>query len=226
MRHVAFWVLVSMTAAGVAHAETVVLSAPILPKVLTLYAQQGESFPSTLEGEQALVHDAALVFEQLLDDCALNPSYAGAYDGITLRGPGDPELTPEQLSTNYALVALCSYQQYTAKPYWIPRLIDDVDVCGATLGEGWRLPTEADLASFTDDDCVGFRDTLSAVAGGGDLGAFYFSLRVYVRGADGSLLQGDLTPGISPRVTPFPEATDPIVHYESDLSLRCLRVTP
>ncbi len=206
-------------------ADTVDVSAPILPKVLTLYAQEGVTLPTAPTAELALVASASLIFETLLADCKSNPTYAGAYAGISLWNPVDAPLTPTQLTANYSLVAQCSYEQYTAKPYWIPKLVNDVDICGTQLGSDWRLPTEADLASFTDENFATMQNTLIGIADGTFWGGFYFTLHIYVRAADGSLVQGDLTPGVAQRITPFPASIDWTRHYESDLSLRCIRVS-
>jgi hypothetical protein len=206
--------------------DVVEISAPIFPKVLVLYAQEGASFPATPPEEAALVNDASLVFDFLLNDCRTNPAYSGKYDAITLWTEGDPELTIEQITNNYNLVAECSYEQYTAKPYWIPKLVNDIDICGLQLGGDWRLMTQADVESFTEGNYNFMRDTLVGAAEGGTfMGGFYFTLHVYVRGTDGTLMKGDLNPGISERLTAFPADADMRRHYESDLSLRCIRIT-
>jgi hypothetical protein len=44
-----------------------------------------------------------------------------------------------------------------------------------------------------------------------------------VRGSDGSLKRGDLSPGVSSRVSELPVAASSTSHYESDLALRCIR---
>jgi hypothetical protein len=46
-----------------------------------------------------------------------------------------------------------------------------------------------------------------------------------VRAADGSLKIADLNPDVTDRITSFPTGIDMKMHYESDLSLRCIRVT-
>jgi hypothetical protein len=210
--------LVVGLAAWASTTELVEVSAPVFPAVLILYTSEGPNFPSTPNAEADLAHRAALTFPALMTECAAK------YPAITLAADGGT-LTSAALVTNYETVARCAYEQHTAKPYWIPRLVDDVDICGTELGAGWRLPTEADLATFTEAELQGLQDALNPARNGAQLGALYFSMQVYVRGADGGLMQGDLNPGLTgPRVTPLP-ALDPTVHLESGLALRCVRRT-
>ncbi len=200
--------------------EWVTVSAPIFPQVLVLYEHEGANFPATIDEEAAVAHAAALNFQSLLVECQAD------YPGITLLGPEDPPLTPEQLTANFDLVAQCSYEKHTAKPYWIPQLVDDVDICGTELGSEWRLPTEEDIATFTDEDFAFLQETLTTVAGGDWWGGFYFSLRIFVRASDGSLVMGDLTPGAAPRIQPLPSTVNGTAtsHLEGGIVLRCLHV--
>jgi hypothetical protein len=208
--------------ARAAAAEWVTISAPIFPQVLKLYEHEGANFPATAEEEAAVAHDASLIFETLLAECQAD------YPGIVVLGSDDPPLTPEQLTANFDLVARCSYEKYTAKPYWIPQLVDDVDICGTELGAEWRMPTEADLAAFTDEDFAFLQATLTTMAGGDWWGGFYFSLKIYVRAGDGTLAMGDLTPGALALVAPLPSTVNgtSTSHLEGSIVLRCLRVTP
>ena len=94
---------------------------------------------------------------------------------------GGAPLSPAQLATNYDQVGRCAYEQYTAKPYWIPKLVDDVDICGTEMGTGWRLISEADLASFSEADLQKVAGTWNLhVVGGGGLGFFFSSLAIWV----------------------------------------------
>ena len=79
--------------------EWVTVSAPIFPQVLVLYEHEGANFPATIDEEAAVAHAAALNFQSLLVECQAD------YPGITLLGPEDPPLTPEQLTANFDLVA-------------------------------------------------------------------------------------------------------------------------
>jgi hypothetical protein len=72
--------------ASVVTRERVEISAPILPDVLILY----QPFPTTLDGEKAMAHAAALTFERLLPECAPD------YPAITL-----PPATSAELAANY-----------------------------------------------------------------------------------------------------------------------------
>jgi hypothetical protein len=202
--------------------ERVEISAPIVPRTDAL----GGTFPTSLAGEQAMAHAAALLFDWLLPQCA------PLYPTITLAPSDGSALSPAQLATNYDQVGLCAYQQYVAKPYWIPKLVDDVDICGTEMGAGWRLITEADLASFSEADFQNVADTWNLRAtGGGGLGFFFSTLAIWVRADDGIIKAGTLAPGVTgSRVAPLElqngfTLTD---HYEGTLAggplgLRCIR---
>jgi hypothetical protein len=210
--------------------ERIDISAPIFPRVLLLYPYEGAAFPGTLLEEQNLTHSAALVFETLLEDCRTNVDYAGAYSAITPAPTvGETPLATATLETNYNLVAQCAYERFTAKPYWIPKLVDDVDICAAELGAGWSMISEVDLADLSEADFTFIQDTLGTTAGQSSWGGFYFSLHVYVRAADGTLQAGDLTPSVTSRVAPLP-AGSATSHLEgvsgAPIVLRCLRRTP
>lgn len=205
---------------GAAHADTLVtsLSAPVFPQVLTLYAAEGANLPDTPEGRAALVDAAALTFPYLLEFCSgLDGEYA-----ITQ----SPESTSD-IAVNYSEIARCAYEKFTAKPYWIPQLVDEVDICGRTLGEEWHLLSEADVAGFSEADFAFIQATLAGVGGESNWGNFYFSLHTYVRSADGTLARADLSPGVEgPRITSLAAAPGTEAwarHLESDLSLRCIR---
>lgn len=204
--------------------EFVEISASILPKVLVLYKQEGANFPKTLQGMQKLAHDAALTFDFLLAAC--KPKYSG----ITLQ-PADATkpLTKDQMWANFNLVAQCSYEQYTAKPYWIPKLVDQVDICQTELGHGWRLLAEADIVGFTPAEITTVADALTSK--GERWGGFYFSLAVYLRGLDGILKLGQIKVGGV--INPIPanscgggcNGEDVWLHHlEGGFVLRCIRI--
>lgn len=211
-------VLVSALGAPALASEVVtVLSAPVLPQVLVLYAAEGAAFPATQVEAEALVDDAALAFQDLLSACAaLEPLYEII----------DEPTSPAEIAHNYGEIARCAYEQYTSKPYWVPALVDQVDICARTLGDEWRLLGEDDVEAFTEADLSFVMDTLASVGGTSSFGDFYFGLRVWVRAADGSLAQADLTPGLEgPRVTALPVSPADGAwthHLESGLSLRCV----
>ena len=194
------------------------ISAPIVPRTSVIYA----AFPTTLEGEQAMAHEAALLFDWLLPQCA------PLYPKIRLAPADGTPLSPEQLAMNYDQVGQCAYEQYVAKPYWIPRLVGDVDICGTEMGAGWRLITEADLTSLSEADLQAVADTWNPHPSGtsSGLGFFFSTPAIWVRAADGTIAAGTLAPGVTgSRVTPLGVAPDSTTHYEGSLGLRCIRRT-
>jgi hypothetical protein len=204
-------------------AEQIEISSPIFPRVLVLYASEGVHFPATLDDEITLAHDASITFDSLLTSCA------ATHPAITLAS-GAHTPTSAELAANYNEVAECAYTTYTVKPYWIPQLVDDVDICGSELGAGWRLPTEADVASMTEESFTFIADTLTSTAdaklGASFWGTFYFSLSIFVRAGDGSIQKADLSPGQSTRIVPLSAVGDARKsHYEGGVSLRCIRRT-
>ena len=208
-----------LRASASATVEQIEISAPILPRISVLYPAEGANFPQSTAGVAALAHDAALTFDFLLGACPAN------HPGITVPGPNDPPTTPAQNAANFEALANCAYTDFVSKPYWIPALVDQVDICATELGASWHLITEADVNSLTDADAQVLAEALSTPNASTFFGNFYFSLHVWVRGADGSLKRGDLSPGASPRVTALPVDASSTTHYESDLGLRCLRST-
>jgi hypothetical protein len=188
------------------------VSAPIFPKVLELYMGEGEAYPTTPEGQAALAQASAISFAQLLAECAPD------YPDITPWVPGDPPLDAGQAYGNYWAVEMCAYERYDVKPYWIPQLVQDVDICALTLGPAWRLPTVAALAALG----VEARQALaeSADFGAGSGGAFYWT-QIYARDADGSMKVGNLAidaAGAEPTVL----TGDPRRHLEGQVVIRCL----
>lgn len=199
------------------------ISAPILPKTPALYAGQGANYPTTPQGQAQLAHDSALTFETLLTECQpKNP-------GIVLWKAGDPPLSSEQVNTNYRLLEACAYQ-YLAKPYWIPQLVKDVDICQQELGVGWHTLTEDDVLALSAQDLQRVQEVLTGVqSAGSQSGSFLFSRQVWVLRNDGSVSGANLEPAATPRFFPLTSSNgmpfDPLVHHEGSLSLRCLRVT-
>ncbi|HVU52602.1 MAG TPA: hypothetical protein VHL80_18105 [Polyangia bacterium] len=192
--------------------ERVEISAPLLPDVLMLY----QTFPATLDGETALVQSATYTYDRLLAECAAD------YPAIT-----PTPLTSDEIAKNYETVGQCAYEKHTAKPYWIPKLLMDVDICGAELGAGWRLLGEDDLATLTDADYQFLHDTLSPFAPAiGQWGPTYFGLTVWLRAHDGTLAVGDLDPGVAAdeRITMRNPGTDTFA-YQQPIALRCIRRT-
>ena len=201
------------------------LSAAIVPKVGVLYTGQGADYPKTPQAQAQLAHDSALTFATLLSTCQ------PLYPDIVLWQAGDPPLAEAQVATNYQLLEGCAYAEYLAKPYWIPQLIHDVEICRQELGPGWRMLTEADILALAQGDAQRVQEVFDGVQmAGSTVGSFYFSLSVWVLGNDGTVGLANLQPGSDPSFTPLSslfklENYDPRDHYEGGLTLRCLRVT-
>ncbi len=221
-------VLLGLAAAYAAYAvvalDWIEISAPIVPAESIQYQYEGQNFPATLAQEEKVALDSALVYEQLLVECAPK------YPDITLQAAGAPPLTAQQLAQNYTAVAKCSYESYVAKPYWIPQLVDDVDICGKKLGADWHLLSEKDVAGLSDTDFAFIAKTMTGT-NDGLFGSYYASTHAYVRASDGTLKFADLGPGVTDRIKPFPAYAgngavyDPKVHLEGDITVRCVRVT-
>jgi len=206
--------------ASAAGAEVVEVSAPVLPRVSVLYTAEGNNFPTSPADQATLAHDAALTFDFLLTACSMSHS------GIVIPGPGDPPTTPAQNAMNLETVANCAYTDFVSKPYWIPALVDQVDICGTELGSSWHLITEADVNDVTDADAQAMASALSTPNSTSFFGNFYFGLHVWVRATDGTLARGDLSPGVTTRMSALPVSASSTTHYESDMALRCIRRTP
>ncbi len=198
------------------------LSAPLFPDAVVFQQFQDPSLYAGLSDAErvALIDDDVRVFEDLLTLCAAD------YPAITLQTEGGPALDSEQIKANYDEVARCGYELYGAKPYWVPHHVSDVDVCARKLGADWRLPTEDDVLSWTEDDLQFFQDTLTVPDNGEFPEHFYYSLDIYVRASDGSLALGNLAPGAD-HVTPLPvSGADLDALYIGNgrpIGLRCVR---
>lgn len=170
-----------------------------------------------------LVDDHVKTFADLMAVCP------ASYPDIVVPSAGDPPLTTAQLQTNYEQIALCGYKSYGAKPYWVPQLLLDVDVCARALGPSWRLPTEADINAFTDADFQFFADSMTVP---GSIENFpsewYYRLDVYARASDGSLVLGKLAPGAT-HLLPLPISSASMntlyLGDGSPIGVRCLRTT-
>ena len=203
--------------------EFVEISAPIVPKTTVLYPKQGPDFPQTKPGMAALAHEAALTYDFLLTACQAD------YPGITLLAKDAPnKVTKEQLLLNYQLTAECGYKKWVAKPYWIPKLVDEIDICATELGPDWSLLTEADVTTLTAEQAAVIADGLTA-KDGKTFGSFYYSTSVFVRAAKGLLMTGKLEVGTALKTIqasmPCPLCfPDPwTYHLEGGYGLRCLR---
>ncbi|HEY3445078.1 MAG TPA: hypothetical protein VGK67_01895 [Myxococcales bacterium] len=201
------------TSAGAASLE---ISATILPNTFKgddgLYAHEGDAYPKSYEEAVEVARNAAMPYAELLVQCAaLHPEIVLAASGQTL--------TELQLQANLEAVFECSYSDFGIKPYWIPQLIDDVDVCSVVLGGDWHLPTEAELASFSDPARQVAADALRS--------ELYGNVEVFARASDGTLRIGSIAPGVRTLhdiTYPswyWPEPSKK--HNEASTALRCLR---
>lgn len=202
-------------AAAPLEGEWVQISAPILPKVLRLYQGEGTNYPQTLAEQTKLADESALTFEALEQACLdFSPEY-------TSRVASDDA----EIAAKYWVLEQCAYARFTAKPYWIPQLLLDVDVCEQSLGQGYRTLTESDVRAFLPGEVEAFKKRMDEVNRGG--GAFYFSMNVWVRSRAGNMASVQLSDGASAEIKPlvFPQpGWTAKNHYEGSLALRCIRV--
>lgn len=201
--------------------KTVVeFSAPITPRTDFIYAAEDASYPKTAAAEAKLAHDASMTYKWLRTACK------DAYPAIVVPATDDTVLTAAERGRNYGLIARCAYEKFSGKPYWLPKLVDNVDICGTELGAGWKLPAESDLARLSSTDLDFLSRTLTD-ASGDSFGGYYFTLLFYTRAADGTLQIGDLNPGATTRVRPLGIAAELYDnHFENSLkpvTLRCVR---
>ena len=197
------------------------ISAPILPSTKVLYQYEKANYPTTQAKKEAVAKEAGLTFDFLLNQCAKD------YPKITLSAPGSGAgPTNQQLKDNYSAVAECSYKQYVAKPYWIPALVEDVDICALKLGPDWRTLEEGDIKQLTQADVKWMQDVLT---GNGFWGGFYFSLKLYVQMASGKLEFAELGWPVKwltwadIKKTPYGGNAGWHNHLEGGWVLRCLR---
>ncbi len=213
------------------------ISGPILPTVYkgqyvdaqkkSLYDYEGINYPEDLDGEKVLANDTSLTFSYLLEKCApiLNGNEEPEYPMIETTSLTDDALT-SAIAANYANVALCAYEKYGSKPYWIPALVNHVDICGDVLGSEWRIITENDITNLTDDNYTFIQNTLAGIPDSDNFWSnFYFSLKVYIRANDNTLKIANLTPDTSPRISDLPGevSQDAKQHLEGGYVLRCIR---
>jgi len=201
------------------------ISAEILPNAVVWQYKGGDGYPPTVAELQQLVNDSTYSFPTLLTACAAkDPS-------IVIRA--DQALTPAELASNYTAVAECAYRDYGAKPYWMPQILNDVDVCASKLGGAWHLLAASDLASLTEADYQGLQDTLAVAAkplvAGQFPTSFYYALTTYLRDANGQLALANLTPN-AVHISPLPIATsayrDLYLGQDDKIVVRCARAIP
>lgn len=186
------------------------ISLAILPRTFSkggLYEYEGDRYPTTTAAREAVVDAVAFTYGELAKECATR------HPEIVLAKPGDPDSV---ITKALEAVADCAYSDFGIKPYWIPRLAVDVDVCARKLGTGYRLPTVADVTALTPEE----RAAIAATTREG----LYNGLVVYVRAADGTVQLGDLASGAIRKLSDTTSMYwGDTYHYEGGASLRCIR---
>ena len=194
------------------------VSAPLFPRYMLLYGIEGEKdYPATPEETLAWVEreNPVMSFSEMMAFCLEHEPYGSM---ITLP-PAEGELSDEALEANYIAISSCAYDVdlgFRSKPYWIPRLLEEVDICEHELGSGWSLPTE----EFVLAQEPSFFEEYAAINGADhnpeNQASLYFSLSVYVTGTDGSLKVATLEPGDPEpsRVRSLPDDLDRTLHVE------------
>ncbi len=187
------------------------LSAPIAPCVTAL--NKDGYYPPVRQEQERMADAASLTFPYFLEACAKRYPIVRASAGETL--------TPDEARQNYENVARCSYETHYGKPYWVPQLIADVDLCGRALGPGWQLPTSESLALFNDQHRQLLYEALEGVPFGGG----YNSILLYARGAGNKLTLIDLAPPAARKAgsTPSVPSETKTWFQASGVSLRCVR---
>ena len=182
---VSFLLSLLAAAAPVHAASDIVISAPIFPKYISFYNYEAENYPTTEAAKIEIADLGFFNFEELFQMCLADDAYKNK---LHIAKNGEP-LTQEKLGENYNTIADCAYVKFTSKPYFVPQLVDDVDLCAHALpaSQGWRMITDTDINSWDDTVFTNLTETLnSAWPNGGDSwGSFYFSTVTYIRTATG-----------------------------------------
>jgi hypothetical protein len=189
------------------------LSAPIVPCVLAL--NRDGFYPPEREARERMADEASLTFAYFQQACAEHHPIARPKAGQTL--------TSEQARDNYASVARCTFETHYGKPYWVPQLVDDVDLCARELGSSWQLPTKESLGHFNARHRELLLEALRDVPYGGG----YNSLVLYARDAAQQLTVLDFGPphahGDS-RADPVRLTSDRKQPFQAArIALRCVR---
>jgi len=215
---VAIVVMLSSWAVNVVYAD-ITLSAPIFPTNLNIVQNyQNENYPADKQAQIDLVGSYFMKYESLLDECAKiyskdNPLPKKKHSLHVKTSIGkfhtEGERTQVQILQNYLNVAQCSYREFHSKPYFIPQLVDDVDICGTILGPEYRMITEDDVNGFSAAFYKELDTVITRASSGVEgvpWGEYYFSLATYIRGNDGALKVGNLYNGVtSDRVEGLPQ---------------------
>jgi hypothetical protein len=189
------------------------LSAPIVPCVLAL--NRDGFYPPEREAREHMADEASLPFSYFQQACAERYPIA--------RPEAGKALTSEQARDNYASVARCSFETHYGKPYWVPQLLDDVDLCARELGSSWQLPTNESLAHFN----ARHRELLVQALRDVPYGGGYNSLVLYARDAAQRLTVLDFGPPQAQgngRMNPVRLGNDRKQPFQAPrIALRCVR---
>ena len=212
------------------------ISAPLFPIVTTLYNYEDTNYPTTADNQRALAKDGYTTFEKIRDACLTKDPRGSFSGGIKTEG-NLQTLTAEERAENYSKIAQCAYEYFGSKPYSIPQLVSDVDLCAEHLGTDWRLLSEDDIGAFTLDVFSNIKGALEKTSGTFSWGSFYFSLAAYTQGSDRNLKIGSLFPDAASRVTAASFPAGSKHHLESHnidggstgltsstVTVRCIRV--
>jgi len=179
--------------------EDFFISAPIFPKVEVLYEYEDDQYPISQLGREKVVDTAFMSFTEVFDACLADEEYANRLHSLS----ADNTLTQDQLAENYTVIAECSYNKFTSKPYFIPKLIQDVDICSRILDTNdhkWRMISETDIQTWGDEVYTSLSQIINTAlpndANEEAFGAFYFSMATYIN-TDQGLKVGNLYPNIS-----------------------------
>ncbi len=167
----------------------VYLSAPLFPDIK--YMQQWDGGGYDHANKEEWISEKIYSFDFIRDSCIELD-----YD-IKVQDNNNNNLTTDELNDNYLQVADCAYSNFTSKPYFVPQLMADKDICKEKLGSEWRLPTENDIYNLSDYFYHEVVTTLYNTAGS-NLSRFanaYFSLAIFVKGNDDTIKVASLYPG-------------------------------
>lgn len=191
------------------------LSSPILPDMVIFQMfQNPEYYNSHLSKIYSMINNSMYSFSDLVLLC----NNAGYHINID-------SLNHTKVSAyNYSQIAKCGYDILGLKPYYVPKMISDYEICQYKLGKGWRLPTETEVLSWPS---AYFTDLMNSLTAGSlsvdDFWAnSYFSLFIYIRGNNGTVKIANLYPDSFPKILDLPStviATTLLMNTDIDIHL-------
>ena len=164
-------------------ASDVYISAPIFPKVDVLYTYEADNYPKEETEKLNVVDTAFMSFDNLFELCLEDDNFSK----LLHTASDDEALTQAELAENYNTIASCAYENFSSKPYFIPKLVEDVDMCARILNKNegqWRMITDTDISNWNEEfyaSLSGIINTALPEEGNTNaFGAFYFSVATYV----------------------------------------------